>query len=439
MPALIAVINGNADPLRRELAEVNRMAKGVGPNLERGLNSGVMRELVVLGREISSGNWSRIPGSLSILLSRMGLLKYVFSAVGGVIVAAGVATYYFWQHLKKVNEELDNTGNLFERSFGRMADSLAKARKEAAMASADFSEWMNKEGESHDTLATKVERRIKLMREETALKREASKDKSKSSELKSEQDERDAELKILNDAINEQTGIVKLSLEAAQKAEFEANQSPDAVARNATIGDNRNKVSDLDEEIKKFTSIQKSLAAQIETAIAPRRGVVQDYLLKSEENQRAAASTSVTIDGKTYQMSLNDATAHLDKQTKYRETLAAEEIRLAQVQRQLADSLKDAKAKTDREIAAQTELTKERNDLIAQIGMHQQYDPAISEGSTRSAHGSVNSLQQIGAYAAPAVQIDIARRSERHLKTIADNTSRVGGSSGARSLERSNF
>lgn len=86
MPSLMAIISGNADPLRRELQAVQRMAAQTGVNIRQGLEggggahggrAGVLRETLVLMREISRGNWTRVPGSITILADRMGLLKLV--------------------------------------------------------------------------------------------------------------------------------------------------------------------------------------------------------------------------------------------------------------------------------------------------------------------------------------------------------------------------
>lgn len=65
-----------------------------------GMNSTAMRELTVMAREASRGNWSRIPGSLSILLSSMGAVGRVIGALtspaAGLIggAAAGVGAVY---------------------------------------------------------------------------------------------------------------------------------------------------------------------------------------------------------------------------------------------------------------------------------------------------------------------------------------------------------
>ena len=79
----------------------NGLAARTGANIQSGLAgghggyggtgmSGILRELIVIPREIMSGNFSRVPGSITLLAQRMGLLKYVIkeTAVESVALAA---------------------------------------------------------------------------------------------------------------------------------------------------------------------------------------------------------------------------------------------------------------------------------------------------------------------------------------------------------------
>lgn len=67
--------------MRRELYAVQRMAQRAGVDIRQGLggriNTGALSEMVVLVRELMRGNFSRLPGSLTLLAQRMGLLKFV--------------------------------------------------------------------------------------------------------------------------------------------------------------------------------------------------------------------------------------------------------------------------------------------------------------------------------------------------------------------------
>ena len=61
-----------------------------------GLNRGAMQEFIVLLREAGRGNWSRIPGSVSLLIQRVGLLKYVMNPITGII--AGLVAGFYAAH-----------------------------------------------------------------------------------------------------------------------------------------------------------------------------------------------------------------------------------------------------------------------------------------------------------------------------------------------------
>jgi hypothetical protein len=108
--ALQAIIGGTSAPLRGELQLLQREAARTGPAISAGLNAGgeggvragAIRETLVLMREISRGNWTRVPGSFTLLLDRLGLLNKLFGsaaaasnvvsqALSSQAAAAGVA------------------------------------------------------------------------------------------------------------------------------------------------------------------------------------------------------------------------------------------------------------------------------------------------------------------------------------------------------------
>ncbi|HEX5242200.1 MAG TPA: hypothetical protein VFW23_02980 [Tepidisphaeraceae bacterium] len=85
MPAMTANIGADATQMAREFDKVAVLAERAGGRIQRGIaghgaggmNTIAMREVFVLMREMSRGNWTRVPGSLSILLSQFGLLKLI--------------------------------------------------------------------------------------------------------------------------------------------------------------------------------------------------------------------------------------------------------------------------------------------------------------------------------------------------------------------------
>ncbi len=67
-------------------------------NVAAGAHSGFYREIVILGHEVVSGNFSRIPGSLLVLAERSGNLDSIFQGViktvtslPGILAISGVA------------------------------------------------------------------------------------------------------------------------------------------------------------------------------------------------------------------------------------------------------------------------------------------------------------------------------------------------------------
>jgi hypothetical protein len=88
MPALIATIGANADPMRRELLAVQAMSAQTGVALKRNLEmgghsgqAGIIRETIVVLRELLSGRFNaRTAGSVSILSQRLGILSYFVKA-----------------------------------------------------------------------------------------------------------------------------------------------------------------------------------------------------------------------------------------------------------------------------------------------------------------------------------------------------------------------
>lgn len=81
-------------------------------------NKSFARELIVIGHEFVTGNWSRIPGSIMVLGERMNAAALLFSGMGlatlGVVAALGTLGYAYVKGLveqKAFNDALIFTGN----------------------------------------------------------------------------------------------------------------------------------------------------------------------------------------------------------------------------------------------------------------------------------------------------------------------------------------
>src|SRR5579859_1689398 len=80
--------------------------------------AGVTREIIVLGREIASGDFSRIPGSLLVLTNRMGGLNLgtlgavaAFGALAAAMAYPVIHAANMDQELRSLNAQLQITGN----------------------------------------------------------------------------------------------------------------------------------------------------------------------------------------------------------------------------------------------------------------------------------------------------------------------------------------
>lgn len=446
MPALMAVIAGDADPLAREFAKTERMAIRAGRGIEAGIggvskmNSGVMRELLVLGREISYGNWTRVPGSLSILLSRMGMLKYLFSITTGAIAVAGFAAYEFWKVLRQMNEELDNTGKLLANPLGKMGDAMRKAMAEGATAAADFDDWLRKLAKSHDTLADKTSETIRAMREEADLRRQASGIKDTKTLHKMEQDNRKAELGVLNKSLDEQKSIEDKARDEASKADAKAFEDSESIKRKATLSDLPNQISKSEQDAADYKKALEDIRAQF---VSRSEGKFEN-LPEAEQNRRLKEGGDqqlpISFKGSQVRMSFNDASNLLKQNQTAVSTLSGQQDRLAYVQKQLADLARDTKSDAEKQKGARVTLEKERDNLTHSIALHQKYDPLIEaneKGKIR--HGHVSNLQQVGAYTFSAEHVSIARQSLHHLANIDRHLSTGGHGMGGGGVGRVNY
>ena len=77
------------------------------------LSAGGMRELVVVGRELASGNFTRLPGSLSILATRLGGIPPQAILATAAIAAVGYALYEIIDSSQQADAALEKIQNAF--------------------------------------------------------------------------------------------------------------------------------------------------------------------------------------------------------------------------------------------------------------------------------------------------------------------------------------
>ncbi len=77
------------------------------------VSSGGIRELIVVGRELASGNLTRLPGSLSILATRLGGIPPQAILAAAAIAGVGYAIYEVIDSSEKAEADLDKIQNTF--------------------------------------------------------------------------------------------------------------------------------------------------------------------------------------------------------------------------------------------------------------------------------------------------------------------------------------
>lgn len=89
------------------------------------MTAGARRELIVLGHEVMTGNFSRIPGSLVVMAERFGSLNAMIGTllnpinlIGGAVVVMGLATVKAFMDGAKESEQFANTLALTNNAVG---------------------------------------------------------------------------------------------------------------------------------------------------------------------------------------------------------------------------------------------------------------------------------------------------------------------------------
>jgi hypothetical protein len=93
--------------------------------------AGATREIIVLGHEMVSGNFTRIPGSLMVLAERMGGLSLSAMGAAGAVAALGYGLYELIEYLATVNTAIDQLGGTMAQMGNGAQFSAATARQAA--------------------------------------------------------------------------------------------------------------------------------------------------------------------------------------------------------------------------------------------------------------------------------------------------------------------
>jgi|GEM_PF-6146925 len=169
MPGIIVSIGADSSKFKGELKEVEKVAKGLGANLKSavdgghgGAKAGVVREVLVMLREVGRGNFSGLAGSATILAGRMGLVSRIMPLIlnpvtwiGTGLVAAGFAAF----KLANYTTDMFTTTKNLNLEVNKFASQLGKIN-----AAADVQNSLNKaiqrSGELYDSASESAKRSL---------------------------------------------------------------------------------------------------------------------------------------------------------------------------------------------------------------------------------------------------------------------------------------
>jgi hypothetical protein len=397
----------------------------------------ISRELMVVLREVGRGNWSRVPGSLTLLLGQFFSLKWIMSGFGVALAAVGGAAFLANRQINKLNDALDHMGEAARKGIGDMAKAMESANKKAADAAADLHSWLEKLSQDNVTLAESTDIAVKALHEKYQLMKEASTDKTEQTQRRLEKEEREEELKLLNSAIAQQQKQFASDKAAAIKATVEASTSDEARRREGKLQDAPKELADLDEKIKKAQELRDLVDKAFEADVLKGRVTLQGgYRNQAEYNaamqglrdQRAGKEFEVGKKGEEQITSLNKATSELNTLISTRAELQKAEAELTEKQRELAKAAENHREITEKDKESLKQLTLRRDELANSINLHNQYDKNIAgrRGSYGTQH--VTERERVGAYGVASPQLEVQKQILREVTKIAARGPKLGSS-----------
>jgi hypothetical protein len=413
MPGLMFTVGANnaqaIAAFSQTLAAANAQGKIITQTLDSAAGgqrhwNGVIREGLVLVREMSRGNWTRVPGSASLFVQRLNdqlpFLAAIATPLAGALLAVGAAAAYLALGLKKMADEAEKENKAIG-TLPTLLNRTAEAMDAAAKRAEDYSDWLQKLSNHHDTLSESTEESLRLMREEFTLQQKLADERGQTpqNKAKAEIEQQKRELSFITDQLNKAKEVAAHNLEVSNRKEKEANNL-DEEAHNKAERDNLKVLEDRMKEAGKAPGTGSVIAHAVTGTLA-----------QEEVNRLSKFAVA--------QQEYNDAL----KNVSLHETL----------QRR-----KEKEAKDRKEIAGQSQSDVDRLEKLAKtkdadLGLAEKYKSSIAEeGRKQLLRGHVNALQAIGAYTPPSqvTMVDIAKRSEKHLAAIAKAVAKGGGSGG---------
>ena len=477
---LKVIFSGDAQPLFNEMARIRQkinsnigksladwMISGNAPNpagqvkaitnsledaVHAGFNlNGVIRETIVIFREIGRGNWARIPGSFSLVLQYAGALRYLLNPIVLTVAAIGGGIYFWARHLLnsaeevyKFSQSLTDIKGQFEQqaeAIKRQSDNL----REAAKSAEEFHKWLKKLGEAHETLEQKTEDEVKALKSRFELEQKSA-DLHGQTEPQKEaaaQAERQKEAAAYTTALATAQKNYNKTLEDSKQAEadleaFQKNKQTDKDAM-THLAEQARKMDEAIKAIREghpdhYADIQNRIAeiAAVENAINhPVNGMMANPAavaalpLAKQQLENLMNSYFPAGDGKS--ASLNELNYVFSDEAARARLRAKTENELIDTEQKLKDALTAAQQNHEKNNTTITALTRRQAELRSEISDHNAYDTGIYK-RTGGGASDLTANQRLGAFASRNnVQFDLLKVQQKALVALETIAKKPGG------------
>jgi hypothetical protein len=468
MPSLDVTFTGNAQPLYNEMARMkSRINQNIGRSLSEwmiggnapnpgsqrsvigkvldeathsGFNlNGVLRETLVIFREIGRGNWARVPGSFSLILQYAGVLKYLLNPLVGSVALIGGGIYMWSRHLKNSAEEAYKFSESLTEVKGKFEQQAAAIKQEsdnlrtAAKSAEEFHHWLEKLGIAHETLEQKTADEVKALHERFQLEQEiaAAHGQTEQQKLAAEQGERAKENAKYTEALAKAQSDYNKSLADSKSAEADLEDfQKSKQAGTDPMSRFQQQAKSMDDVIQKMKESHPELFQTIQVIqhaidLAQKTGrdpfappsmvnaPAGPAIAQLKEQLTGLYQKYVSFSGGTTSLeTLQSAFADEKVRTQRREKI---ENDLVDTEEKLKNALKEAQERHEKNNVTVNELTKRQAELKNEMAAHDEFDKQLAGVGGRhggAGGGDLTANQRIGAFSLPGqtTMIDLQRK-----------------------------
>lgn len=457
MPSLIAILGGDMTQLKAVFDSAKEQATRTGSAIKNsmavslgsqaggalkdsiakslgGLNkpvidldvhgkSGAMRETLVLLREIGRGNWSRVPGSLSILVGQLGILPMLLSPL--FLIPAALAAVFggaFYLVRKFSNSLVDLKLPDFNPEY--IAKHLQRVNQ-AAEAQKEINREIEKSIALHGSAAEAAKRVADATKDHFEHLRKMNQFEEEKELAKTKNLHRQAAIRLV-------FARQELELHAAQRAQEIKNKQDEEKALKAEMLKKKQQADEIGSTVPSKAADEQNLKKRKADAEAAQKEL--DKLKADKEadrldNEKERGGNQPLMHGLerygTYDARRNKRIADLqgviNASEAFEDTAAANEEK----RKKREDLLKEASAAGNKMVEAGTEgdrLAKEKKRKDREEAEEAAAKLAAQDASHHINHVDVNAVQRIGGQRSghDATMLDASKKSEQHLKEIRD-------------------